>query len=629
MFHTFSSPLLAKVHYAALFGYNRVLQRVFEAPTGKVALRVEMPGAVPQDYTYGRLQRDVVQMADRLVSRREAVCAARGERSLAWVQASKPPEVRSLFAQGERTPSCDYMQDTGYYTASLMAGPGYTYVVSLLTCWALNIMATPMSVSQRYNDELMYVLKHSGSRMILGETALVKRVLPSEFGHFYVGQGREESAMGRLDGGINSERTCALDSVVDVESLIDENNIRQSSHFCREGSMGRISTEVGHRLCGKSSAGLVEASASLEIEILPPCDHARALLDTAEDVMARLRLEKQRAKEREISRLEHILATHSAGRYPQTSNASSSLSFDSENLEELNPLFRRWYEEPSSRPQPYDDCLMIYTSGTTTRPKGAVHTHASVSNMVSVLQTAWSWSSEDSILHVLPVHHVHGLVNILLCPLAKHARCVLTPFDTPERVAHRLERGNLSLFVGTPEVYASLLDAVHLHFSPVERSGLRKSCCESLRLMASTGNVAVPVSTRLELERCFGHVLLEGYATGEVGMALSQPLRPVDERIPGTVGSPLPAVRALVYQSTARGPAANEEGYDRSGVLAIASESLFDRYWNNPTATKQKLCTSEDGMRYFVTCDAVTIGDANMAASGVRACSLPLVFTLR
>ncbi|KAL7702672.1 hypothetical protein NQL31_003147, partial [Lotmaria passim] len=230
MFRGFSRRLLEKVPYATLFKHNYVLHRVFEAPSGKVALTEEFPGRATAKFTYGELQRDVVAMADLLVRRKEAVAQARGGASLEWVQPSRPANVRSVFAQGERTASCDVMKDTGFYTTSVLGGPGYTYVVSLLASWTLNQLTTPMSVMQRYNDELMYVLEHSGCSSVVGETQLLKEKFPAEYDELYVKSSSDADRIpSKLDAQYNvkapsmvSCNTFKVKTVFDATSLIQE-----------------------------------------------------------------------------------------------------------------------------------------------------------------------------------------------------------------------------------------------------------------------------------------------------------------------------------------------------------------------------------------------------------------------
>lgn len=111
--------------------------------------------------------------------------------TLSWLQPAKPNNVHSIFAQGDRVPSCDVLQDTGYYNTAVMCGPEYTFLVCMLASWAVNQLVTPLSVSQVYNDELMYVLDHSGCRTILGETELLHSKFPSLYDPFRVNRVKE------------------------------------------------------------------------------------------------------------------------------------------------------------------------------------------------------------------------------------------------------------------------------------------------------------------------------------------------------------------------------------------------------------------------------------------------------
>ncbi|KAG5498272.1 hypothetical protein JIQ42_03077 [Leishmania sp. Namibia] len=603
MLRAFPSPLLAKVPYATLFEYNYVLNNVFQAPPSKVALTLDLPGKPEAKFTYGQLQRDVVAMADAMVRRKEAMALARGEPPLSWLQPSKPAHVRSVFAQGERTPSCDYMKDTGFYTISLLCSPGYMYVVSLLAGWSLNQLTTPMSVSHRYKDELMYVLEHSGSRGIVGETQLLKEKLPKYYEKLYV---RAEADIEKMPWSVSKE--AAPGSTTSVAS----NTFLVDTIYDATFLLGEIAANRD-----------LKGTAAMEAEWLPPAESVCAPLRSAEDFVKRLDDERATAEARaldrkaEIVRQEHLLrnrcptgATEAADHEWSDVNGDGLFCFDSVHLDHLNDVYRRWYAEPSTRPTNYDDCLMIYTSGTTAKPKGVVHTHHSVANMVTVLQHAWEWRATDSLLHVLPWHHVHGLVNILLCALASNAHCAITPFDNAARVAHRLEQGDITLLMAVPTVYTKLMDAVQRKFSPIEKTGFRRACMESVRLMVC-GSAPLPVPTLNQFRELSGHTLLERYGMTEIGMALSQPLYPISDRHPGTVGSPLPTVHTYVHQpETAEAveqASTRKAEYDEVGGLGIASESLFDRYWNNATATKKEVRTNAAGLRFFDTGDTVGV----------------------
>ncbi len=232
--------------------------------------------------------------------------------------------------------------------------------------------------------------------------------------------------------------------------------------------------------------------------------------------------------------------------------------------------------------------LVLYTSGTTGKPKGAVHTHGSLAAQVASLSAAWDWSAADVIPNVLPLHHTHGLVNVTLCALANGA-CVEMPagFDA-EACWQRLEGGGLTLFMAVPTVYAKLAAAWDAadRAARVRRSG----ACRRLRLMVS-GSAALPVALFSRWEELSGHRLLERYGMTEIGMALSNPLR--GDRVPGTVGSPLPGVRVRL---------ADEEGAECSegvpGELRVNGPTLFLEYHGRPEETAKSFA---DG--WFLTGD--------------------------
>jgi len=232
--------------------------------------------------------------------------------------------------------------------------------------------------------------------------------------------------------------------------------------------------------------------------------------------------------------------------------------------------------------------LVLYTSGTTGKPKGAVHTHGSLAAQIASLSRAWDWSGDDAIPNVLPLHHTHGLVNVTLCALANGARVeMLAGFDA-EGCWRRLEVDGLTLFMAVPTVYARLAAAWAAadHATRVRRSG----ACRRLRLMVS-GSAALPVPLFSRREELSGHRLLERYGMTEIGMALSNPLR--GARIPGTVGTPLPGVDvALVDESGA------ECADGTPGELRVSGPTLFRDYHGRPEETAKAFA---DG--WFLTGD--------------------------
>ncbi|NXG48225.1 ACSF3 synthetase, partial [Psilopogon haemacephalus] len=195
--------------------------------------------------------------------------------------------------------------------------------------------------------------------------------------------------------------------------------------------------------------------------------------------------------------------------------------------------------------------MIIYTSGTTGRPKGVLSTHENVQAVTTGLVEKWEWKKEDVILHVLPLHHVHGVVNKLLCPLWVGATCIMFPEFDVELVWKRLlssEAPRISVFMAVPTIYAKLIDYYDKHFSqPQVQAFVRAFCQENIRLMVS-GSAALPVPVLEKWKKITGHTLLERYGMTEIGMALSNPLHGV--RVPGSVGSPLPGVEVRIASQT-------------------------------------------------------------------------------
>lgn len=219
--------------------------------------------------------------------------------------------------------------------------------------------------------------------------------------------------------------------------------------------------------------------------------------------------------------------------------------------------------------------MIIYTSGTTSRPKGVVTTHANIRHQIASLACAWGWTKDDSILNPLPLHHLHGILNVLLSALWSGAKCeLLTKFDAV-RVWEKFMRNSYTLFMAVPTIYTRLIRAWN-EAPPGERKEMSEAA-RRMRLMVS-GSAALPVGTLLKWEEITGHVLLERYGMTEIGMALSNPL--VGKRTPGKVGAPLPGVEvALIDEEggTLSGPA--------EGEIIVRGPNVFLEYWQRPEET--------------------------------------------
>ena len=226
---------------------------------------------------------------------------------------------------------------------------------------------------------------------------------------------------------------------------------------------------------------------------------------------------------------------------------------------------------------PSGDALLLYTSGTTAKPKGVIITHANLEAQMIALSEAWGWTSADSILHVLPLNHVHGLVNVLGCALWNGAVCEFAhPFD-PLVAWERLSSGDITVFMAVPTIYTRLIASWEAA-SPAVRERWAQGAAR-VRLMVS-GSAALPVSTLDRWHSITGHVLLERYGMTEIGMALSNPLH--GPRRPGLVGRPLPGVEVRVVDEQG---GVVERG--TSGELEVRGPAVFRGYWRRDEATAE------------------------------------------
>jgi len=227
--------------------------------------------------------------------------------------------------------------------------------------------------------------------------------------------------------------------------------------------------------------------------------------------------------------------------------------------------------------EPQRRAMILYTSGTTSKPKGVVLTHANLSAQIASLVQAWEWRPEDHILHVLPLHHTHGIVNALCCALWSGATCeMLARFD-PDEVWDRFARGGVTLFMAVPTIYVRLISAWEK--APPERRKILSQAAARLRLMVS-GSAALPLEVFEKWREITGQSLLERYGMTEIGMALSNPLH--GERRPGCVGRPLPGVEVRLTDEEGR--TVEEEG--RPGEIEVRGPTVFLEYWRRPEATK-------------------------------------------
>jgi malonyl-CoA/methylmalonyl-CoA synthetase len=220
--------------------------------------------------------------------------------------------------------------------------------------------------------------------------------------------------------------------------------------------------------------------------------------------------------------------------------------------------------------------LILYTSGTTGKPKGVVLTHNNLEAQITSLIEAWEWCHEDRILHVLPLHHTHGIINVLCCALWAGAVCHMLPRFDALKVWQNLVDENITLFMAVPTVYFKLMEAWDK--SSPEQQQAMSGACRRIRLMIS-GSAALPVTAFHRWKSITGHDLLERYGMTEIGMALSNPLH--GDRRPGHVGTPLPGVGVRLVDE--KGASAKPGA---SGEIEVRGAAVFKEYWERPAETK-------------------------------------------
>ena len=245
--------------------------------------------------------------------------------------------------------------------------------------------------------------------------------------------------------------------------------------------------------------------------------------------------------------------------------------------------------------------MIIYTSGTTGRPKGAVSTHQIIGSQIASLVEAWRWSPADHLLLVLPLHHVHGIVNGLGSALAVRATCEILPAFDAERVWERLTSGGVTVFTAVPTIYNRLIASWEAATPDIRTQ--RADAVRGLRLMMS-GSAALPVKTLERWREISGHALLERYGMTEIGMALSNPL--TGERRPGCVGMPLPGVDVRLVDD-----AGHEVETGTPGELEVRGPSVFLEYWKRPEETSAAF---RDG--WFRTGDVAVLEDGSYRLLG-------------
>ncbi|MCV7280349.1 acyl-CoA synthetase [Mycolicibacterium flavescens] len=225
--------------------------------------------------------------------------------------------------------------------------------------------------------------------------------------------------------------------------------------------------------------------------------------------------------------------------------------------------WHRYAEPPADAP-----ALIIYTSGTTGAPKGVVVSRAAIAADIDALAEAWQWSPDDTLVHGLPLYHVHGLVLGLLGSLRIGNRFVHTGKPTPEGYA----AAGGSLYFGVPTVWSRVAD---------DRASAW--ALASARLLVS-GSAPLPVPVFDKLVAVTGHRPIERYGSTESLITVST--RVDGERRPGWVGLPVAGVQTRLVDES--GGDVVHDG-ETIGRLQVQGPTLFDGYLNRPDATAEVL----------------------------------------
>ncbi|HLV27733.1 MAG TPA: malonyl-CoA synthase [Burkholderiaceae bacterium] len=237
--------------------------------------------------------------------------------------------------------------------------------------------------------------------------------------------------------------------------------------------------------------------------------------------------------------------------------------------------------------QPDDLAAILYTSGTTGRSKGAMLSHRNLSSNAEVLKDFWGWRSDDVLLHMLPIFHVHGLFVASHGALLAGAKMIWLPKLDVDQALQYLPRS--TVMMGVPTYYVRLL----------ADSRFNREVCANMRLFIS-GSAPLLRETFEAFQERTGHTILERYGMSETIMLTSNPYdSALGERLGGTVGMPLPGVSVRVVDEDN-----NDVQVGTIGNVQVKGPNVFSAYWRMPEKTREEF--TSDG--WFRTGDVGQFG---------------------
>jgi len=250
--------------------------------------------------------------------------------------------------------------------------------------------------------------------------------------------------------------------------------------------------------------------------------------------------------------------------------------------------------KPWSQIRPKSLAALVYTSGTTGRPKGAMLTHGNLAHNALTLRSAWRFSEDDVLLHVLPIFHVHGLMVALHTAMVSTSAVIFHPKFTPEAAVESLP--DATVMMGVPTHYARLLGCVDFD----------SEACRRIRLLVS-GSAPMTAALHRAVAKRTGHEVLERYGMSETLMITSNPYDGC--RVAGTVGFALPGTQVRVDKGTNEGTDDSDKGTDKGtndlGVVQVRGPGVGPGYWRRPGATRES--RTADG--WFITGDVGRVDD--------------------
>jgi len=225
-----------------------------------------------------------------------------------------------------------------------------------------------------------------------------------------------------------------------------------------------------------------------------------------------------------------------------------------------------------------DTAVILYTSGTTGKPKGAELTHANLGMNVKVASSLFEYSEDDVILGCLPLFHSFGQTCALNCAVRVGASLTMLPRFEPAKALEIVQRDKVTVFLGVPTMYSAMLNCERREDYDVS----------SLKLCGS-GGAAMPGEVQRGFEEAFGAKVLEGYGLSETSPVASFN-HPDRERKTGSIGTPIEGVEMKAVDEDG-----NEVAQGEVGEIVIKGHNVMKGYWNQPDATKESI---KDGWFY-------------------------------